>query len=317
MSTAPAPTPEKFNFAGSLDFLGRSTATMLLIMYGSGFVILAAYEARFGVVQFGPLRARIFLVGFAFTILSALPIAAHHYGFAYFGQLKKVIENKEPSLRSERAAVLGFGFSFTAYLMALTFSFFLFEPRVVKPGHHGWPWFVALPGVWIVFLVIYMWIGLKFTQHPKKSVILAIAGAVIFLGTLLWVSPEKVSGLTLWFWVAAMAGKAVRDNNNLVMYALDYRTWSAIFLSMSIYITMVVGHIHQKFGGGAPVSAVMYVNKPVPLSNGTTMFEVSLLDETDQGYYVLPPGKQKALFIPRSEVSAIYFGTVADLPKTP
>jgi len=37
----------------------------------------------------------------------------------------------------------------------------------------------------------------------------------------------------------------------------------------------------------------MYVNKPVPLSNGTAIFEVSLLDETDQGYYVLPPGKQK------------------------
>ena len=67
MSSAPTSAPSKFDFTGSLDILARSAATLLLIMYGGGFVILSAYEAKFGVVQFGPLRARIFLVGFFFT----------------------------------------------------------------------------------------------------------------------------------------------------------------------------------------------------------------------------------------------------------
>ena len=47
----------------------RSAATLLLVMYGIGFVILSAYEAQYGVAQFGPLRARIFLVGFVFAAL--------------------------------------------------------------------------------------------------------------------------------------------------------------------------------------------------------------------------------------------------------
>ena len=114
MSTAQVPTPDKLVFSSYLDVFARSTATLLLVMYGVGFVVLSAYEAQYGVVQFGPLRARIFLVGFVFTALSALPMAAHHYGLAYFGPLKKVRENADPALRSERVTILACGFTFTA-----------------------------------------------------------------------------------------------------------------------------------------------------------------------------------------------------------
>jgi len=138
MSTAPVPAPSKFDFGASLDVLARSTATLLLVMYGVGFVILAAYEAKFGVVQFGPLRARIFLVGFVFTALSALPIAAHHYNFSYFNQITSVMENKDPALQSERAVILACAFVFTAYLMAMAsiFGFFFPGPNIsANPPH--------------------------------------------------------------------------------------------------------------------------------------------------------------------------------------
>ncbi len=129
--------------------------------------------------------------------------------------------------------------------------------------------------------------------------------------------PEELAGLMGWFWTAAVFGFMVRNSENRILYALDFRIWAGIVLSVSIYVTTIMGHMQQKFGGGAPVPAVMCLNKPLSFSNGATTFEVSLLDETEQGYYVLPPGKRKALFIPRGEVNSVYFGPVDDLPKIP
>jgi hypothetical protein len=324
MSTAPATAPEKSEFTASIDVFARSGATLLLVMYGVGFVILSAYEAQYGVVQFGPLRGRIFLVGFAFLGLSTLPIVAHHYNLAYFGQLKTVLENEDQTLQSERSAVLAFGFIFTAYLMSLTFNFFLFTEKRTWPSHfsarYSWIPFAAWIAAQLAFLFIHRWIAKSFTRHPKRSVILAMLAFLILLGASFWSSPEELTGLTLWFWVAAMFGRAggvLRSREERVLYVLDYRTWFAVVLSVSVYVTLVVGHMQQKFGGGAPVPVVMYLNKALPLANGAMTAEFSLLDETEEGYYVLPSSNKKALFIPRAEVSSIYFGPAQDLSKAP
>jgi hypothetical protein len=36
-------------------------------------------------------------------------------------------------------------------------------------------------------------------------------------------------------------------------------------------------------------------------------WRVKLIDESDSGYYVLPKGEKKAVFVPRSAVSLVYF----------
>ncbi len=139
MSTSQLAVPDKPLFTNYLDVFARSTATLLLVVYGVGFVILSAYEAQYGVAQFGPLRARIFLVGAVFSALLMFPIAAHQYGFAYFGPLSKVRENADPAKRFERGVVLAFGFAFTAYWMAAVFGLFLFVYDVPKmPIRHFW-----------------------------------------------------------------------------------------------------------------------------------------------------------------------------------
>ncbi|MGA2967221.1 MAG: hypothetical protein ABSD64_13500 [Terriglobales bacterium] len=287
-------------------------------MYGVGFVILSAYEARYGIVQFGPLRARIFLVGFVFSALSAFAVAAHHYGLAYYGPLQKVMENADPALRSERAVVLACGFTFTAYLMAAMFSLFLFVQDVPIPRpRYLWIRVAALAVGWLAFYLVNRWMARRFTENPEKSAILAALASFALFGAVSWMGPEEIVGLALWFWMAAMFGLAARSSQNRMLYALDFRVWIGIVLSISIYVTSVVGHMQQKFGGGAPVPAVVYLSKPFPLSNGATTVEVSLLDETEQGYYVLPPGRHRALFIPRGEVVSIYFGPATDLPKSP
>jgi hypothetical protein len=317
MSTPQVPAPDKPALAGYLDALARSSATLLLVMYGAGFVILAAYEARYGIAQFGPLRARIFLVGFAFVALSALPIAAHHYGFANYGPIKTIRENKEPAVQRERGLVLVCGFAITAYWMALAFNLLLFIEEAPKRDEHFWVRQASFAAAWFALFWIYEWIAKRLTEHPKQSAILASVTSVVFMGLLTWSAPETISGLTCWFWVAATAGSSIRSSPNRVSFLLDFRNWLWIILSISIYVSSIMGHMQQKFGGGAPVPAVIYLNKPLAFTGGNTTIEVALLDETEQGYYVLPRDKHKALFIPRGEVTSIYFGPAEDSPKLP
>lgn len=74
------------------------------------------------------------------------------------------------------------------------------------------------------------------------------------------------------------------------------------------------GNIRSELGGGSPTPAVLYLERPVALLD-STVADVALLDETDQGFYVLPPGKTKALFVRRSDVRSIYFGSAQDVQK--
>src|SRR2546427_613366 len=74
----------------AIDLITRSTASIVLLIYGLGFVILGFHDAKYGVVQFSPFRARIVLVGFVFVMLVSLAAAAQHYGLAYFGPLEPV-----------------------------------------------------------------------------------------------------------------------------------------------------------------------------------------------------------------------------------
>lgn len=51
----------------SIDFIAKSTATFVALIYGLGFVILTFHDAAYGVAQFSAFRTRILLVGFVFV----------------------------------------------------------------------------------------------------------------------------------------------------------------------------------------------------------------------------------------------------------
>src|SRR5437879_11627119 len=94
-SLAGTPSPTAPSLTSSLDLIGRSTATMVVLVYGLGFVILAFYDAQYGVAQFSPFRTRIILVGFVFIALVSLAGAAQHYGLAYLPAVEPIIKDAE------------------------------------------------------------------------------------------------------------------------------------------------------------------------------------------------------------------------------
>lgn len=104
------------------------------------------------------------------------------------------------------------------------------------------------------------------------------------------------------------------EAEDLLREALHWWNWLAVLVLVAFYASNIYGRILPKYGGGAPTPVVLYLNRPLPwdASGAATTL---LLDETDQGYFVTMPGGDGALFIPRSDVSAAYFGPSSHAPK--
>lgn len=310
MDGTPNPSSEP-GFRTHVETFARAIAALVVTIYGIGFVVLTVSEARYGIFQFSPLRARILLVGFAFTALAALPAAAEHYNIAYYGPLESVLHNADPTLERYRSVVLGSGFVYTAYIMAALFKLVLFAPAT---GVHRWWHPAAFAGGFLALLVVYAIVGKKFAAHPKSTTAAALVTDGVFLAGI-GVADEALRNLTLWFLLSGVMALSMRRSANRLRFALDFLNWFSIIMAVSFYIGAIFGSLPPKFGGGAPTAAVLYLDKPVAWLDSTTA-SVSLLDETDQGFYVLTPGKSKALFVPRSAVASVYFGPAEDVMKS-
>jgi hypothetical protein len=140
------------------------------------------------------------------------------------------------------------------------------------------------------------------------------------LSTLLFVIALETTGrpdvgaLTLWFCIAGVISLRVSEAKNLLRDALHWWNWFALLLCVVFYASSVYGHILPKYGGGAPTPIVVYLNKPLPWAPSKVK-SASLLDETEQGYFVAGSKGDNALFVPRSNLFAIYFGLSSEAPK--
>lgn len=297
-----------------LEPLARVTTSLLVLMYGLGFIILSAHEARYGIMQFSPLRARIFFVGFTFLGFVALPAAALHYKWAYYGPLTPVVENNDPAVQTLKELFLGCGFVYTAFLIAVGFSIILMvtPPQLNVSTSHQWD-FVAYIASYTGLLIIYAVIAKKFATHPKAMTVAAAVTTLTFLASLTY-SSVQIGTATIGLFMAGVVVRAYRFDVGRVESFLDFRNWTAAIILVGFYVGWMFQLVRPAYGGGAPVPATIFLEKPTAWFDSTTV-SVSLIDETDQGYYVLLPGKDKALFIPRNDVSSFYYGPVGDVPK--
>jgi hypothetical protein len=194
--------------------------------------------------------------------------------------------------------------------MASILSLILFAPSTKL---HPW-WHVIFVAGFFIALGAYFFIGKKFATNPKGMT----AAAALATGALIggsYLGNENVANLTFWFFWAGLFTLDMRRSSDRVRYALYFGNWFSAILGVSFFVLAVFGSMEPKFGGGHPAPVVLYLTKPVAWLDSTTA-NVSLLDETDQGFYVLVPGKSKALFIPRSDVGSLYFGPAEDVTKS-
>jgi hypothetical protein len=75
---------------------------------------------------------------------------------------------------------------------------------------------------------------------------------------------------------------------------------------LTVFATIYYPHIKSKWGGGEPISIEITFSKDAPNHSGQTV-NCFLIDETDEGFYAVGKGDRHATFIPRTEVSLVYF----------
>jgi hypothetical protein len=299
--------------SSSIDLITRVVASALVIVYGLGFVILGFHDARYGVVQFSPFRTRIVLVGFVFTSLVALAAGAQHYGILYIAPLESVRADTEPGRRVQRDTVLAGGFVFTACIMATIFNLFLFS-SVHAPTPNKWRsvvWFSLYALVWAVFFLI----NKIFVRRPFLSVILSVLAFVLFLVSLTETYPSSTwAALAVFFALVAREAMAIKRSESKLKYVSDFTNWIILLLILWIYILQIFSVLPPRWGGGRPTPVLVFQNTPAA---GLPMNPVDslLLDENEQGLYVLLSPTGRAFFIPRGNVATIFFGTKEEFAK--
>ena len=304
-STAP-------NLTQSIDFIAKATASVLLFVYGVGFVILGFHDARYGVVQFSPFRERIVLVGLVFTGLVGLPVLALNARIAYWSILKNVQRDEAEERYWQKEFVLMCGFIFSANIIGQLLGAFMFA-SVHAERVPLWRW-----GVWCVTIFILEWVfhyvDKIFSSQPRKAGVIAI-GAVIFymagLGVLFSSAPW--AQLVFFFVLVGLQAGLLRATRDVRKHFTSILSWINVFMLVWTYITQVFSILPPRWGGGQLTPVQLFLSNAVPWSPANPI-DAQMLDETDQGMYVLLSPTGKAFFVPRSNIASVYFGSRTDLP---
>ncbi len=85
-------------------------------------------------------------------------------------------------------------------------------------------------------------------------------------------------------------------------------------LILWVYISQIFSELPPRWGGGQPTPVVIYLSNSTPWSPSNPL-EALLLDETDQGLYVLLSPTGRAFYVPRNNVVSAFFGTKEQLTK--
>jgi hypothetical protein len=143
---------------------------------------------------------------------------------------------------------------------------------------------------------------------PAAAVSLLLVVGMIVFGIV--VNPNfSTQYLGWWFFAVGIFALLHED---AVRYEKNRREkdWvmSAMVALFGLYVfpLVIYPHIKASWGGGSPVPVVIYLSNDSRILPGQQL-SAELLEESDGGLYVAQTGEQQALFIPRTQVSAVYF----------
>ena len=261
-------------------------------VYLSGFIVVNAHLAEYGIADFEVLRARILAAGIIFAVFTASVV------FAVSTRLRP---NQAYSRQFREAAFAGL------------LPYLVFNTLLARHGHYFdeidvW-WFA----VWVGFGLTAFFVESQFSQYlaEKHGLDLIVTIVEVFggyflaynalgtsiMGHLVWLFLTGLCTLTLWI-------TPVRFNA-----ALTHKIPAIVLMTVTLagsFGGFVYGDINFKLGGGELVAASMF---PAPeyrevLPDSPT--KVWIVEQVSEGYYVVRSRKDRsAWFIPRSGVRAV------------
>jgi len=275
------------------DSLSKGIAAVAVAMYACGFLIVSLHHSSFGFIGTNPFRPRIAAAGASFLFLTAIPaFTATRLGG---GQLswRQLAQLSYPYY---------FGCLFLSIPVSVVFNFGDSSEFLAPPAVRWW-WLIAL----IVFLGILVLLQDSKRIPPVVSAIASVLLVVFYVQASVRELFEHRFGLSsvgLWFFVIGMATiieLKVRprsgDWEKTIFVALG-----ALLLFAGVYYP----HIEASWGGGTPVNITMYFTKDSAIRPSQAV-SVRLVEESDEGFYIVGSKEAKAIYVPRNAVSLVYF----------
>jgi hypothetical protein len=295
---------------GDLDVLSRLGAILLIVVYVFGFVVVTFANSSRGINNFGLFRAKVLSAGILFSFFLMLPLLdwSRYFGKFGFPRMDDPVV-KETVVPEGRAR---YYFNVTRllpfFMASLATSWFLCL-YVLQSFPHGR--FIAL---YICFLAVgvaaVMLCGFQFRKHPLACAAFSLVLVAVGAAGLVFLKEWQVGLLVGWFFFIAYVGHFIENDFREARHPRNM-TWHWVILNavlaLGFFGIFVYPKIPARLGGGQPTRVLFQFASTSPI-DGAPKDELWLLDEVDTGYYVLrAPDEHKAIFLPRSLVSAIYF----------
>jgi hypothetical protein len=145
-----------------------------------------------------------------------------------------------------------------------------------------------------------------YEKYPWATIVLfAVLLTGVSINTYRYSTSYTSDAMLIWMFGVGLGSLAIRRNvkrGGLWPSDLIF----PMVIALSLFPSYLYPRIKYSWGGGQPTSVVVYFAQDSRLFPGQQI-EGQLLDESDGGFYVLPVGQDRALYISRNTVSALYF----------
>jgi hypothetical protein len=282
--------------------LAQLVTVVAVAVYALGFLVLSVQHASVGLPQLSLLRPRIVSAGVLLCISAAIPMLEAVRVLIRFLPWPATVEEwikVAPKLVSELFFVVAA--SSVLLRQVMVGSYF-------SPGTHF---------VWSVvgFVVLAAWtVAIQVREMRPVIRRVGLLLAICFFLFALYRTKDTTTWILFgWFaWCSLVVVQAYGPLTDLrkLRYVNLVQTVVGVVATFSFFGVLVYPRIPAMVGGGEPLPATISFNadKKPPVGQSDSL-RVWLLDETDDGYYFLQDKNSKnAVFVPKSEVRAVFFG---------
>ena len=278
------------------------------VVYLFGFIVVSIFDATYGIADFNLFRTKVIAVGSLFAFLVVVPMVMTFRMFSIFGLTAERADisavTVTPKTRPFMIADVALSIPFACFGLSFPLLF-LFTPF---PDWKG-----AVFGLVILTGAVVAALGVStkkwFNSHPFLFVLLSALNTAGFFLILFKYADRSM----FWFvvWLSLVCVFTLQVSLRMLKPEVSRKTeWERLFLTILpvvffLYSTKVYPKIKHQLGGGAPVPVVLHLTKKLPVFDSENI-SVSLIDETEQGYYLVRDS-DKAMFIARGLVEEVEY----------
>lgn len=291
----------------TVENLSKILALVVVALYVCGFLIVSLNDFRYGFADFSPLRPRILTAGAWFGIALAAPLTLANQFTKH-----KIWTSTEKWWVKAATLLSAYWGSCLIVLWAANAAFIFDQTTVAVPKGSTWE-VVGLVVCGLLALVVFAIVLVRLPLIWRELFPVALLAFLFLTGykTLFW--DGKFDSSALIFWMFTIGGIGI--------FELKFRSWKSRVADWQLsFIPLLVlllffsrtyyPHIKASWGGGSPIPVTITLTKDSAFSPSKRVGCI-LIDETDEGLYVVGNSDRFASYIPKTSVGLIYFADVS------